>query len=560
MMRGALAVLLALVCACGEPPRAPPDLGIPDEAPDLAPDAAPDAAPDEAPDEAPDLPAGPWRSAYYPEGWAPGDEAAGHRLHDYSWAGFAHGEAAPGAPADAPRLGVPDADPSGARDSGAAIQAALDRAGAAGGGVVTLGAGTYLIEDTLEIRDSGVVLRGLGSEATRLVFTRGEGMAFRAHVRVGGGLEVVEAGEVALAADGEAHATGVWVSAAQAAGLAPGSQVALGWFISPAFVAEHQMSGTWRVFNDAWQPIFWREVRAVTPDAEGRAWVELTVPLRYPAKVRDGASLRAVRGAVSRVGVEALGVSNAAPTMAEAWATDQVHAITLDGVRDGWVRGVSSFVSPRGDGMHHLRSGGVKVLRSWRVTVADGVMQRAQHRGAGGNGYLWEVSQSGEVLFKDLEGLHGRHNFIQNWGFGTTGCVWLRVRSEGGQTWSDLDGALKGIGASEFHHSLAMANLIDGAHLDDGWKAINRRSESSGAGHTSVDAVLWAPRGAGAIVSAQLGRGLIIGAAPTLRVITSGPLLDDPALLPEDTHEPGAGPDLLSPPSLYEAQLARRLR
>jgi hypothetical protein len=565
-------LLLLALLSCSSPDQAEP-AEVRDAAPDLLvmPDLAPaleDASPDLADaadqaeqadlDDPPELAeAGPWRSVYYPQGWRPGDVAGGYRLHDYSWAGYHHGEREPGAPAEA-RVFAVAGDPSGAQDSGAAIQAAIDAASAAGGGVVELGEGTFLVEDVLRIAASGVVLRGQGSARTRLMFTRTEGMAYRAHLHVGGPLAVEPAGEAALVVDGEAHASGVWVDAAHGETLRAGDSVALGWTITPAFIEEHHMSGTWRAFNDTWQPFFWREVAAVQVQGE-RAWVELRVPLRYPAKVRDGASLRRVSGWVSEVGVEALAISNAAETMALAWSGDQVHALRFEGVRDGWVRGVSSFLSPRGDGVHQLRSGGLKVLQSWRVSVSDGAMQLAQHRGNGGNGYLWEVSQSGEVLLRDLEGDRGRHNFIQNWGFGTSGCVWLRVQTRGGQVWQDISGKFATIGSSEFHHSLAMANLIDGAQIEDGWRAINRGAESSGAGFTSVDAVFWAPRGAGALVSLQPGAGLIVGAAPGLKVVTRSPFLETPGDAPEDVQEQGSGAELLEPGSLYEDQLRRRL-
>jgi hypothetical protein len=53
------------------------------------------------------------------------------------------------------------ADPTGATDSTTVIQAAIDAAYAAGGGVVVLPTGTYLISDTLTMK-AGVILRGDG--------------------------------------------------------------------------------------------------------------------------------------------------------------------------------------------------------------------------------------------------------------------------------------------------------------------------------------------------------------------------------------------------------------
>lgn len=120
-----------------------------------------------------------WRSALYPENWCPSDrDAQGRFLHDFSYAGYHRGErpapdAPPGRHIDATRLPY-GADPSGTRDATAALQQALDDAGAAGGGVVHLPAGTYRVRlpagasSALYLRHSGVVLRGQGPEVTRL--------------------------------------------------------------------------------------------------------------------------------------------------------------------------------------------------------------------------------------------------------------------------------------------------------------------------------------------------------------------------------------------------------
>ena len=77
---------------------------------------------------------------------------------------------APYAPYDENNPGAADA--TGLDDATAAIQQALDDAGAAGGGVVYLPAGTYSVKppdggrQALLIGDSGVVLRGDGSGQT----------------------------------------------------------------------------------------------------------------------------------------------------------------------------------------------------------------------------------------------------------------------------------------------------------------------------------------------------------------------------------------------------------
>ena len=125
----------------------------------------------------------PWRSELYPEqGWNP--EAARFDrdkvVQDFSYAGYRRGEV------PIPRIAGPVydvtsapylADPSGERDATAAIQAAINAAGEAGGGVVFLPAGTYRVSvasdanEALLIERPGVILRGAGTERTFLLNT-----------------------------------------------------------------------------------------------------------------------------------------------------------------------------------------------------------------------------------------------------------------------------------------------------------------------------------------------------------------------------------------------------
>jgi hypothetical protein len=201
----------------------------------------------------------------------------------------------------------------------------------------------------------------------------------------------------------------------------------------------------------------------------------------------------------------------------------------------------------------------VLVEASRRVTVSDSAFGFAQHRGVGGNGYLFEVRQSNEVLFANNVGEAGRHNFIQNWDFGTSGCVFLRNRSLSAESFSSATDDRGLPAASETHHALATANLFDSNEIGDAWKTVNRLAESSGAGHTATESVYWNNVGEGAITSFQYGRGYVIG---TTGLAVNTEVLDIYESLgtsPEDwTEGLGAG-GTLEPASLYEDQLARRL-
>jgi hypothetical protein len=280
--------------------------------------------------------------------------------------------------------------------------------------------------------------------------------------------------------------------------------------------------------------------------------------------VRDGASLRRQSGYLREVGVEDLALSTVGD-WDEAWGLARTHALRLHGVADGWVRRVVSWESPLStDGRaRHLASGGVHVRSSKRVTVADATLERPQNRGENGNGYLFEVGVSSEVLFRDCVAREGRHNFIQNWDFGTSGVVFLRTWSEGGRAYFAPWDPVGQLGNSEFHHSLAMSNLIDQSYVADGWQVANRHDYSSGAGHSATETVFWNVAGPGRVYSWSYGRGYVIGTRDV--TVRTGLGFFDPVsrrpegTAPEDWVEGlglGAG---LEPASLYEDQRRRRL-
>lgn len=87
---------------------------------------------------------GAWRSELYPEDWSPAYVSpSGHRIHDFSYAGYKNGRAPVGVAAVATEYDVTGygADPTGATDATIAVQATLDAAATAGGGVVRFPAG-----------------------------------------------------------------------------------------------------------------------------------------------------------------------------------------------------------------------------------------------------------------------------------------------------------------------------------------------------------------------------------------------------------------------------------
>lgn len=495
----------------------------------------------------------------YPLDWsADAVDTAGEYLHDFSYAGYHGGE-------EPPRGRRPDrtfdvtvfgAAADDGSDATSGFQAAIDAAADAGGGVVFVPAGEYTLEGQLRVTTSGTVIRGAGPENSRLVFPSAMA-SHRAHITFAG--VSTEDLTVPLAADGQALSLVVEVE--DASELRVADDIVIGWTITPDFVEAHRMVDVWGPFNDRWQSFFRREVVAVDTESSPHR-VTLDVPLRYPALVRDGAELRRVGGLLRESGFESIAVSNSVGWDV-AWSESQVAVVDFLNVEDCWVRDVSSFVSPAapldgpGSGAH-LRSSGIRITGAKRMTVSETHLGESQNRGPGGNGYLFEVRQSSEVLTRDSSGQGGRHNFIQNWGFGTTGCVWLRVHSSEGRALTGQDG-FSSRGLCDFHHSLSTANLVDASTLEDGWSAENRGTYSSGAGHSATQNVAWNTTGGGALRWYNYGRGYVIGTGPDLVVATQIVLPNSAGTEPEDSVEGAGLGEWLEPQSLYEDQRAQRL-
>jgi hypothetical protein len=504
----------------------------------------------------------PWRSELYPEDWTPAHTMPdGRFLHDFSYAGYHHGEVEIGVNMPSYTADVVTefgADSSGQSDTTAALQGAIDAASTAGGGIVFFPAGLYRIDGQLTIEASNIVLRGEGNEVSQLHFTQHEAMSYQAHLSFVGTLSHdVELSIVSLASTRYYH-----VEVDDASSLSVGDDIEIGWVITDAFIASHGMTGVWQAFNDTWQPFFYREIAAIDM-SQSPHLITVDVPFRYSISPDHQPTLRRLSGYLEECGVEDLAFANAVGWDA-AWEQNQVHVLAMDGVKDSWIRRIRSFPSPsaptEGDGAGaHLQASGLRIRHAKRVSVLDSHLAFSQHRGGGGNGYLFEVRQSNEILFADSSGRAGRHNFIQNWGFGVNGCVWLRLHSHEGKAITSKDFPFAQTGYSEFHHSLATANLIDDSILEDGWSAVNRGDWSTGAGHSATENVIWNSTGGGVIRSRQFGWGYVVGTSDDMFVQTSLGSADAAGTAPEDWTEGIGDGAFLLPASLYEDQLTRRL-
>ncbi len=516
--------------------------------------------------------AAPWRSALYPANWTPGSaDAEGRFLHDFSYAGYRMGDvpipdAPPGATLDVTASPY-GADATGAQDSTAAIQHALDDAAAAGGGIVYLPAGTYRIKPpagavaALSIHASGVVLRGAGSGQTFL-FNDEPVMRSKRIINV--------------RPDPNAHFNWAWgdadtrllvddlsgpttrIPVADSSGYQAGDWIVVRADATADWIADHGMTGTWQS-ETIGGPIFYRRIVAV--DAATHT-LTIDVPTRYPLRMRDAARINRIAPHLEEIGIEHLSIGNRENTRTGTGDNDysvantgayEMHdsfAIYFTHVVNGWVRDVMTYRPAVNTRDVHVLSNALRLDASRFVTVSDCDFRRPQYLGAGGNGYMFVMTGS-ENLITRSHAEYGRHNFD----FGlvyVSGNVIHRSSAKGGRLPVD------------FHMQLSMANLIDNLSVDDDSIEAVRRT-CCDHGHSTTQSVIWNTEGIRypsdqfftkfIVDSAQFGHGYVIGTRGAATAVRIGSGADT---APADWLEGAGAGDELVPASLYEDQLARR--
>ena len=507
-----------------------------------------------------------WRSALYPEDWQPGHaDPDGRFLHDFSHAGYRRGEAQPPDLSEvidvtqAPYL----ADLTGKADATAAIQAALDAAGRAGGGVVFLPAGSYRVappdgeREALVLRDDHVVLRGAGTGRTFLfndsTQMRGKRViALRPHE------------EVSWNADGKA-ATGVKIREDlpkptlripldDVAEFSVGDLVVVRNDLTQHFIDLVGMTGKWTPGQSQNRTLtYCRRIMAV--DAVDHI-LTVDIPLRGFLYTADNAQVVKVSGHMIReAGLEDFSIGmmqHPGEGLAEEdWSKPgtvgyEVHAsavMTLSFAEDCWVRRVHTYAPAGNDSKIHGLSNILQLWRTRLVTVSDCDFKFPQYRGGGGNGYGFAVNGQ-DNLIRDCRVEGARHNYD----FGTM--------SASGNVILDCL-AKDGMHGSDFHMFLSLANLLDNVTCDGDFleaRAFRPWGGNPVHGVTTTQSVFWNTRGLHyslerpvLVYSHQFGDGYVIG--------TRGPA----AKVDSDDFVEGEGRgNELVPRSLYLDQLKRR--
>lgn len=549
-----------------------------------------------------------WRSELYPEDWNPEVTLSGvdfrtdEFIQDFSYAGYHRGERIiPWVQGPVFDVTEYDADPTGGTDSTLAIQAAINAAAAAGGGVVYLPAGEYRISRrpgqsyAIVIRSSNIVLRGAGTERTFIINTSHEMRQAQAIlVAPAGGSNWLTARSQPVPLTEDYTGPTKTIRVANTGDFSVGQWIAVqnrftdqvnaeGSFVEDVNMQLSSPNPSWLGLGESLGGTI--DYRMITAVDEDNNELTLDAPTRWFLLQRDNARVYSVDAHLEEVGLEGFSIGNLRHpstgnfadsaynnTSSPAYDVHASYMINLTRVINSWVRDVHSF-NPGNNNTIHLLSNGLVLDWSRAVTVERVQMQRAQYGGGGGNGYMIRLNSVNEVLVQDCLVAFCRHGFVM-WRMQNSGNV---IRNSDDQvTGVQLSNAgnVQGTGGrgSDHHGLLSHSNLFEGNRLDTSFLEAAFRGTSGGAiphAQTSSQVLFWNQIGINyhptyryIVHSQQAGRGYIIGTQGPASDVRTDPRISGSASFtnPVDRAEGIGESENLYPQSLYEDQLVKRFQ
>lgn len=524
-----------------------------------------------------------WRSALYPEDWTPGyKDEEGRFLHDFSYAGYHRGEKpipeinveGLDSTGDTPLTRVYNvvsefqADPTGTQDATKAIQAAIDAAGEAGGGIVYLPEGTYAITQAgtvsntpycLLMQKDNVVLKGDGPDKTHLFINQTNVRNLHTlYMGSGSWYYAIDGTERKITQDlldptmtipvenTDGYEVGDWIIVgttrkvsdefATEYGLGPGSNGGRNWSVTDTGGVD--------------SPVFYREILNI--DRENNI-ITIDSPTRHSVKIRDGARIYKIAPHVEELGVQDLSfgnLENLTPGLGEtqynspgtgAYEMHDSYFIMTQNIVNSWIKNVTSYRPVVNTQDYHMASNAIWVHESKGVTIENCRFEKALYQGGAGNGYAFAIGGN-DCLYKNCSAGANRHNYSFRQ-MSTSGNVLLNCISEPSKYVDD------------FHQHLSMANLIDGHVMNDvRFEAVFRSYGTVLHGQVTTESVFWNCTG-GQVVTRQFGNGYAIGCSNVSAEIGSSDVSK-----PMDYVEGTGNSSGLVPSSLYLDQLTRRLQ
>ncbi|MEO0588746.1 MAG: hypothetical protein AAF078_14035, partial [Planctomycetota bacterium] len=328
--------------------------------------------------------------------------------------------------------------------------------------------------------------------------------------------------------------------------------------------------------------------RAITAVNADEGWIEVNAPLPYAVTIRDNGRVHRIANRIANVGIEDLGIGNkeiAPDTSGQdaGWGerdhadlstrAAQAHnsvAIHLLYARDCWIRDVDTVRHEANTTNTHILSNGIRLHRSFNVSILDCDLKNPQYGGGGRNGYLIQITSSGNNLVANATAAYSRHGLVLS-GTSAAGNVLHRctdsftARAVGNGTGEHGYYKTNGEG-SDTHNFFTHSNLWDQCHVHNSrFEAFHRRNFSSGLnpGPTSAHAVFWNTTGQGdeypaIVISDQMRYGYVIGTAGPTHAV-SNRTTPEVSQAPVDFIEGVGKGASLEPASLWLDQRQRRL-
>jgi hypothetical protein len=457
-----------------------------------------------------------------------------NRVPDWSFAGYRYGEAAIPEVAEVARLAP---EPG---DNTQRIQQAIDAVGMrtpdARGlrGALLLGPGRYEVRGSLRIDGAGVVLRGSGSGADpardTILFAAGDVPHQRTVIVVGSGS--VQWAEAAPRTD--ITTPFVQVSAhrfevASTTGLAVGDPIVIRHPSSAGWIGALGGGGA----ANPWTPgtrdiVYYRIIRRI----EGNS-LEIDAPVfnHLDRSLSQSYVAKARVPHIEQVGIEDLRVD-----VENAGGEDENHAwkaVVFKGAMDAWARRVTAL---------HFGFSGIEVNGGLRITIDDSRSLDPVGVRTGGRMYNFAMEPHAQlVLVRNCEATNGRHSLVGSGASTVSGNVFHRCRLTRGGT------------SEGGHRQWTQATLYDNTteSASSSINLFNRGDAGSSHGWGCVHSMIWNFNSTIEVQKPPTGQNYAV--SPQGRKVTS-------------FRNAGAEgsveimPGVLTPASLYEAQLCDRLQ
>lgn len=456
----------------------------------------------------------------------------GDRIMDFSYAGYMGGGV------KIPLVDVKITVSPIAGDNSEAIQNAIDKVSEMPlvkgfRGAVLLKAGNYDCEKTINIKASGVVLRGSGSGEKGTVIN----MTGKPHLCISarGQVATKAVGIATNFADNYVPSGATSFSVADASAFAVGDTIRIIRPVTDAWV--HLMGMDLLERNGKKQTWITGEIacnRAVIKKDKNKITVDVPLTDSYDSKYLNPPGVSVVKitstGELSQIGIENLRINSPAQSVTINQGSNK--AFSMSGLTDGWARNIEV-----------LNTVNSVSITGWRITVDNlTILHTLPTIGAAKPA---DINGSGQQLFFNNCKITGDNLFFFGTGAKVTGPVVL------------LNCVFRGNGWIQPHQRWATGLLVDNCEVPDGGiDFMNRGAYGSGHGWAIGWAVAWNSKAKAFLNQLPPGTANWVIGSTGEHARKTMPFNKEPLVTEGIYDSPGI---TVAPQSLYLAQLSERL-